>query len=98
MNQLLIQHRLLIFGDAVGISAPPATIARHMIPSHPGITNPDPHLPVNFGVRDSRLDEEVINAKVRRALHEIAGRPTNMSRDEGQAPATNTIRTSANFF
>jgi hypothetical protein len=78
----LQQGRLLIFGDAVGISAPPATIARHMIPSHPGLTNPDPHLPVNFGVRDARLDEDVINAKVRRALHEIAGRPTNMSRDE----------------
>ena len=78
----LQQGRLLIFGDAVGISAPPATIARHMIPSRPGITNPDPHLPVNFGVRDPRLDEEVINAKIRRALHEIAGRPANMSRDE----------------
>jgi predicted component of type VI protein secretion system len=76
------QGRLLIFGDAVGISAPPATIARHMIPSHPGITNPDPHLPVNFGERNPRLDEEVINAKIRRALHEIAGRPSNMSRDE----------------
>ncbi|EOA82360.1 hypothetical protein ACJQWK_09717 [Exserohilum turcicum] len=76
------QGRLLIFGDAVGISAPPATIARHMIPSHPGATNPDPHLPVNFGIRDPRLDEEVTNAKVRRALHEIAGRPSNMSRDE----------------
>lgn len=78
----LQQGRLLIFGDAVGISAPPATIARHMIPSHPGITNPDPHLPVNFGVRDARLDEELTNAKVRKALHEIAGRPANMSRDE----------------
>jgi hypothetical protein len=78
----LQQGRLLIFGDAVGISAPPATIARHMIPSHPGLTNPDPHLPVNFGVRDARLDEELVNAKVRRGLHEIAGRPTNMSRDE----------------
>ncbi|KAL6708724.1 hypothetical protein ACN47E_002420 [Coniothyrium glycines] len=78
----LQQGRLLIFGDAVGISAPPATIARHMIPSHPGLTNPDPHLPVNFGVRDPRLDNEVINAKVRKALHEIAGRPSGMSRED----------------
>lgn len=78
----LQQGRLLIFGDAVGISAPPATIARHMIPSHPGLTNPDPHLPVNFGVRDPRLDGDVVNAKVRKALHEISGRPSNMSRDE----------------
>ncbi|KAF1945367.1 hypothetical protein EJ02DRAFT_451661 [Clathrospora elynae] len=78
----LQQGRLLIFGDAVGISAPPATIARHMIPSHPGLTNPDPHLPVNFSVRDPRLDDDLINAKIRRALHEIAGRPTNMTREE----------------
>ena len=34
------QGRLLIFGDVVGISSPPPTIARHMIPSHPGLTNP----------------------------------------------------------
>ncbi|KAH9860603.1 hypothetical protein J1614_011934 [Plenodomus biglobosus] len=78
----LQQGRLLIFGDTVGISAPPATIARHMIPSHPGLTNPDPHLPVNFGVRDPRLDDEITNAKIRKSLHEIAGRPSNMSRDE----------------
>jgi hypothetical protein len=78
----LQQGRLLIFGDAVGISAPPATIARHMIPSHPGLTNPDPHLPVNFSVRDPKLDDEVVNAKIRKALNEISGRPGNMSRDE----------------
>jgi hypothetical protein len=78
----LQQGRLLIFGDAVGISAPPPTIARHMIPSHPGLTNPDPHLPVNFSVRDPRLDDEVVNEKIRKALDEIAGRPGNMSRDE----------------
>lgn len=76
------QGRLLIFGDAVGISAPPSTIARHMIPSHPGITNPDPHLPVNFGVRDARLDDDFIHEKIRKALDEIAGRPGHLSRDE----------------
>ncbi|KAF2178610.1 hypothetical protein K469DRAFT_718151 [Zopfia rhizophila CBS 207.26] len=78
----LQQGRLLIFGDAVGISSPPKTIARHMIPSHPGATNPDPHLPVNFGIRDARLDEPAINDKVRAALNEIAGRPSNLSREE----------------
>ncbi|KAH6612740.1 prion-inhibition and propagation-domain-containing protein [Boeremia exigua] len=76
------QGRLLIFGDAVGISAPPATIARHMIPSHPGLTNPDPHLPVNFGVRDSRLEDDPTYEKVRKALSEIAGRPGHLSRDD----------------
>lgn len=78
----LQQGRLLIFGDAVGISAPPPTIARHMIPSHPGLTNPEPDAPIHFGVRDERLDDRLINARVREALHEIAGRPSNLSRDE----------------
>ncbi|KAF1973950.1 hypothetical protein BU23DRAFT_553623 [Bimuria novae-zelandiae CBS 107.79] len=76
------QGRLLIFGDAVGISAPPATIARHMVPSHPGLTNPDPTLPINFGVRDARLDRDEIRQKVMRALEEIYGRPAHLSRDE----------------
>lgn len=76
------QGRLLIFGDAVGICAPPATIARHMVPSHPGLTNPDPTLPVNFGVRDARLDQEAVRDKVTRALEEIYGRPAHLSRDQ----------------
>ena len=76
------QGRLLIFGDAVGISAPPKTIARHMVPSHPGLTNPDPSLPINFGVRDARLDKEGIRQKVMQALEEIYGRPAYLSRDE----------------
>lgn len=76
------QGRLLIFGDVVGISSPPATIARHMVPSHPGPTNPDPDLPVNFGIRDARLDEEGYNEKVRAALNEIAGRPSHLTREE----------------
>lgn len=76
------QGRLLIFGDAVGISSPPANIAKHMIPSHPGATNPDPTLPVNFGIRDPKLDEPDINQKVRDALNEIAGRPSHLSREE----------------
>ncbi|KAF2474848.1 uncharacterized protein BDR25DRAFT_280431 [Lindgomyces ingoldianus] len=76
------QGRLLIWGDAVGISSPPPTIARHMIPSHPGLTNPDPNLPVNFGVRDARLDEVATNQKVRDALNEIAGRPAHLSRED----------------
>ncbi|KAF2440826.1 hypothetical protein P171DRAFT_434588 [Karstenula rhodostoma CBS 690.94] len=76
------QGRLLIFGDAVGISAPPATIARHMVPSRPGLTNPDPTLPVNFGARDARLDQEAVRDKVTRALEEIYGRPAHLSRDQ----------------
>jgi hypothetical protein len=78
----LQQGRLLIFGDAVGISSPPATIARHMVPSHPGATNPEPHLPINFAIRDTRLDEPGTAEKVRAALDEIAGRPLHLSREE----------------
>lgn len=76
------QGRLLIFGDAVGISAPPKAIARHMIPSHPGATNPDPTLPIHFADRDPRLDDETINQKVRAALSEIEGRPSHLTREE----------------
>jgi len=76
------QGRLLIFGDAVGISSPPANIAKHMVPSKPGATNPDPTLPINFGVRDPRLDEPETYAKVRAALNAIAGRPADLSREE----------------
>ncbi|KAF2265566.1 hypothetical protein CC78DRAFT_532242 [Lojkania enalia] len=78
----LQQGRLLIFGDVVGISSPPANIARHMVPSHPAATNPDPNLPVNFGVRDPRLDDAGTNKKVRAALDEIAGRPAHLTREE----------------
>ncbi|KAF2683277.1 hypothetical protein K458DRAFT_418916 [Lentithecium fluviatile CBS 122367] len=76
------QGRLLIFGDAVGISSPPKAIARHMIPSHPGATNPDPTLPVHFADRDPKLDDESINEKVRAALSEIEGRPSHLTREE----------------
>lgn len=76
------QGRLLIFGDVVGISSPPATIAKHMVPSKPGATNPDPQLPIHFGVRDGRLDDPVINEKVKSALNEISGRPSHLSREE----------------
>lgn len=76
------QGRLLIFGDAIGISSPPATIAKHMVPSKPGATNPDPNLPINFGARDDRLDDPEINEKVKAALNEISGRPSHLSREE----------------
>ncbi|PVH94963.1 hypothetical protein DM02DRAFT_618207 [Periconia macrospinosa] len=75
------QGRLLIWGDVMGISSPPAKIATHMIPSHPGVTNPDPTMPINFAVRDPRLDQPEFNARVRAALDQIAGRPSNMSRE-----------------
>lgn len=76
------QGRLLIWGDAVGISSPPQKIARHMVPSKPSITNPDPTLPVNFGIRDPRLDEPGTSEHVRAALSEITGRPAHLSREE----------------
>jgi hypothetical protein len=76
------QGRLLIFGDAVGISSPPKAIARHMVLSHSGPTNPDPTLPVHFADRNPKLDEEEVNEKVRAALSEIEGRPSHLTREE----------------
>jgi hypothetical protein len=78
----LQQGRLLIFGDAVGISSPPATVARYMIPSNPGATNPDPDLPIYFGDRDPRLDDTSFQEKIRAALNQIADRPSHLTREE----------------
>ncbi|OCK72986.1 hypothetical protein K432DRAFT_387611 [Lepidopterella palustris CBS 459.81] len=76
------QGRLLIFGDVVGISSPPATIATHMVPSRAGLTNPDPTQPIYFGVRDPRLDQTEIRCKIEAALNEIVDRPAHLGREE----------------
>ncbi|KAF2762190.1 hypothetical protein EJ05DRAFT_200001 [Pseudovirgaria hyperparasitica] len=76
------QSRLLIFGDAVGISSPPRSIATHMIPSRPGALNPDPNEPVNFGERDARLDDPEIRQQVENTLNEILERPVSLSRED----------------
>jgi hypothetical protein len=78
----LQQGRLLIFGDAVGISSPPATIATHFVPSHAGLTNPDPSAPINFNMRDPRLDEEETRKAVEACLDQIVGRPEKLGREE----------------
>ncbi|KAF2809872.1 uncharacterized protein BDZ99DRAFT_415835 [Mytilinidion resinicola] len=81
----LEQGRLLIFGDVVGISSPPATIATQFVPSHAGLTNPDPSAPINFGARDARLDEEDVRKKVEACLEEIVGRPEKLGREDMMA-------------
>ncbi|KAF2499889.1 hypothetical protein BU16DRAFT_285854 [Lophium mytilinum] len=76
------QGRLLIFGDAVGISSPPASIATHFVPSHAGLSNPDPEAPINFGPRDARLDEPEMRKQVEERLDAIVSRPEKLGREE----------------
>ncbi|KAF1812131.1 hypothetical protein P152DRAFT_47272 [Eremomyces bilateralis CBS 781.70] len=76
------QGRLLIWGNAVGISSPPATIAKHMIPSRPGDFNPDPTAPVNFIPRDPRLDDPDVRTTVETCLRDLVDRPAHLPRVE----------------
>ncbi|KAF2836059.1 hypothetical protein M501DRAFT_997286 [Patellaria atrata CBS 101060] len=78
----LQQARLLIWGDIVGISSPPPTIATFMIPSHAGAMNPEPTDPIYFLERDPRLDEEETGKRVKELLNEILDRADHLSREE----------------
>ena len=73
MAQLEIQkNRLLIWGDIVGISSPPASTGiTQAIPLHPGDYNPEPDRPVNFGPRDARLEDRNERHLVKEALEGI---------------------------
>jgi hypothetical protein len=76
------QARLLIWGDVVGIHAPPPPFPTHIVPSHPGPLNPDPKEPVYFGVRDVKLDEPAKRKEVEERLNEIVYRPSHLGREE----------------
>ncbi|KAJ9654563.1 hypothetical protein H2201_008984, partial [Coniosporium apollinis] len=65
------QSRLLIWGDVVGISSPPPTVATRAVPLQPGDTNPDPELAINFGIRDARIDEPDMRQAIEEALNHL---------------------------
>ncbi|KAK4987322.1 hypothetical protein LTR66_007625 [Elasticomyces elasticus] len=78
----LQQARLLIWGDILGVSAPPASVATHAIPSHPSATYPDLTQPMYFGARDPRLDDPEMRKSVDQALNGIVDRSAHTSREE----------------
>lgn len=73
LSQLGIQQaRLLIWGDVLGITSPPASTGiTHAVPLHPGALNPEPDRPVFFGVRDSRLNDPRTRHSIEQALSGI---------------------------
>ncbi len=87
-EQLLIaslgiqQARLLIWGDVVGVSSPPASVTNSAIPKHPSAAYPDLKEPTFFGARDGRLDDTEIRQKVENALSAIVDRSAHSTREE----------------
>ncbi|KAK5688846.1 hypothetical protein LTS10_000825 [Elasticomyces elasticus] len=76
------QARLLIWGDAVGITSPPASVTNQAIPKHPSAVYPDLKEPTFFGARDARLDEYETRTQVESALSAIVDRSAGYNREE----------------
>ncbi|KAH0323117.1 hypothetical protein KCU71_g3256, partial [Aureobasidium melanogenum] len=75
------QARLLIWGDAVGICSPPASLGiTSAIPKHPGALNPEPDKALYFGTRDVRLDDPRFRQRVEDSLHAIASPMTHLTK------------------
>ncbi|TKA83488.1 hypothetical protein B0A55_00588 [Friedmanniomyces simplex] len=76
------QARLLIWGDAVGITSPPKSVTNHAVPRHPSAAYPDVKEPTFFGERDARLDETGTRTQVEAALSAIVDRSAGYNRAE----------------
>lgn len=84
-NLGLQQARLLIWGSALGISSPPASVTNRAIPKHPSLAYPDLKEPTFFDPRDARLDEPVLRTTIENTLSSIAERSAGHSREEMMA-------------
>lgn len=76
------QARLLIWGDAVGVSSPPKTVTDRAVPKYPSASYPDLTEPTFFGVRDPRLDEPDTRRQIEDALNAIADRSSHVTREQ----------------
>lgn len=76
------QARLLIWGDAVGISSPPAAVTDRAVPKYPSAAYPDLTEPTFFGARDVRLDETEIRTKIEDALNSLADKSSTLTREQ----------------
>lgn len=87
-EQLLItrlgiqQARLLIWGDALGISSPPRSVTNSAVPKHPSAAYPDLKEPTFFGARDPRLDQTEIRTTIEDALNAIVDRSSHLTREQ----------------
>lgn len=78
----LQQARLLVWGDIVGVSSPPASVTDRAVPKHPSAAYPDLKEPTFFNARDERLEDTQIRTQVEAALSAIVERQSNTSREE----------------
>lgn len=76
------QARLLIWGDVVGITSPPASVTDRAVPKHPSAAYPDLKEPTFFGARDPRLDEPETRKTIENALSALFDRSPTASREE----------------
>ncbi|KYG45237.1 hypothetical protein M433DRAFT_67717 [Acidomyces richmondensis BFW] len=81
----LQQARLLIWGDIVGISSPPAAVTDRAVPKHPSAAYPDLKEPTFFGARDARLDDPPVRTAIEAALTALVDRSAAGSREEMMA-------------
>lgn len=76
------QARLLIWGDILGVSSPPASVTNRAVPKHPSAAYPDLSEPTFFTPRDARLDEPETRTQIEDALSSIVDRSAHTTRDE----------------
>ncbi|KAF2720733.1 hypothetical protein K431DRAFT_225683 [Polychaeton citri CBS 116435] len=78
----IVQARLLIWGDIMGITSPPRSVTNRAVPRHPSAAYPDVKEPTFFTARDHRLDEPAFRTQVEDALNAIADRSAGLSREQ----------------
>lgn len=76
------QARLLLWGDALGVSSPPKSVTVSAVPRHPSAAYPDLKEPTFFGARNPRLDEPETRMQIEDALNAIVDRSAHMTREE----------------
>lgn len=76
------QARLLIWGDVVGVSSPPASVTDRAVPKHPSAAYPDLKEPTFFGARDERLEDMETRKQIEDALSAIVDRQSGTTREE----------------
>ena len=81
----LQQARLLVWGDVVGITSPPASVTDRAVPKHPSAAYPDLTEPTFFVARDGRLDEMDTRVEIEKALSALVDRTSSASREEMMA-------------
>ncbi|KAK4610254.1 hypothetical protein CLAFUW4_13614 [Fulvia fulva] len=81
----LQQARLLIWGQVLGISSPPAAVTNRAVPRYPNGAYPDVKEPTFFDARDPRLDDPNVRTTIEQTLSAIVDRSSTSTREEMMA-------------